>query len=117
MSVEVSAPGAARLARDLARAADQLDDAALTRRVGEQIARRAEATAPRRTGTLARSISVTKDGVVVVDAAHAIFVHAGTRHMPGRPFLTRAINEAEAIRIADQYLADVLGPIESNTYV
>ena len=116
MSVEVSAPGAARLARDLARAADQLDDAALTRRVGEPIARRAEATAPRRTGTLARSISVTKDGVVV-DAAHAIFVHAGTRHMPGRPFLTRAIDEAEAIRIADQYLADVLGPIESNTYV
>lgn len=117
MSVEVSAPGAARLARDLARAADQLDDAALTRRVGEPIARRAEATAPRRTGTLARSISVTKDGVVV-DAAHAIFVHAGTRHMPGRPFLTRAIiNEAEAGRIADQYLADVLGPIESNTYV
>ena len=54
---------------------------------------------------------------VVVDAAHAIFVHAGTRHMPGRPFLTRAINEAEAIRIADQYLADVLGPIESSTYV
>ena len=115
MSVEVSAPGAARLARDLARAADQLDDAALTRRVGEPIARRAEATAPRRTGTLARSISVTKDGVVV-DAAHAIFVHAGTRHMPGRPFL-RAINEAEVIRIANQYLADVLGPIESNTYV
>ena len=116
MSVEVSAPGAARLARDLARAADQLDDAALTRRVGEPIARRAEATAPRRTGALARSVSVTKDGVVV-DAAHAIFVHAGTRHMPGRPFLTRAINEAEAIRIADHYLADVLGPIESSTYV
>ena len=114
MSVEVSAPGAARLARDLARAADQLDDAALTRRVGEPIARRAEATAPRRTGTLARSISVTPAGVVV-DAAHAIFVHAGTRHMPGRPFLTRAINEAG--RIADQYLADVLGPIESSTYV
>lgn len=114
MSIEVSAPGAARLARDLAQAADELDD--VTRAVAEPIARRATAAAPRRTGALARSIRVTDTGVTV-DAAHAVYVHWGTRYMPGRPFLTRSINDPEAARLTESHLADVLGPIEGTTYV
>lgn len=116
MTVEVSAPGAGRLARDLARAADELDDATLTRDVAEPIARRAQAAAPRRTGTLARSIHVTTTGVAV-DAAHAVFVHWGTRHMAARPFVTRSVDEAEAARITEQHIAETLGPIEGTTYV
>ena len=116
MSIHVEAPGAGRLARDLERAADELDTAGLVQAVAEPIARRAAAEAPRRTGATARSVHVDATGVAV-DTPYAVFPHWGTKHVQANPFLTRQIRPSEITRTAEKHLDETVHIIEGNTYV
>lgn len=62
--------------------------------MAEQGRKRAVQAAPKRTGRLARSIRVEKQGSLIVGltaaAPYAVHVEYGTRHMRARPFLTPA---------------------------
>lgn len=65
-------------------------------RVGNQVSNRSAVNCPVDTGYLRSSREVSIDpaaGKVTVAyrARYAIFVHDGTRFMPGRPFLTDAL--------------------------
>lgn len=81
--------GADQLARTIDRAAGDL--AGLDQTAGtaaaRTLAREASQAAPRQTGRLASSHRA-QAGEVVVTADYAPFVHWGTRHMAGRPWLT-----------------------------
>lgn len=72
------------------------------RTLAQQVAKRAAAvarqTAPKRTGTLRRSIGVepTAQGyAVVARAAHAAYVELGTVTMKAKPYLGPAVRQAQ----------------------
>lgn len=87
--------GADTLARTADRAADQLGDLDATAgaEAATDLARTAAHNAPRRTGQLAASHRAATNQVVVT-APYAGFVHWGTRHMRGRPWLTDTANRS-----------------------
>lgn len=68
--------------------------------------------APRDTGALDASLT-SAAGVVSASARHAPFVHYGTRHLRGRPFLTDALAAREAAIVArfTDHLDDVVDTI------
>ena len=106
--LRVSAPGAARLGRDLDRAASAIDVDDLVQDVATPIAARAAAAAPRLTGAMARAIRVDNTGVVVDVDRYPLMVHNGTRFMAARPFITQAIRPAEVEQLATQHLNQAL---------
>lgn len=67
-----------------------------TLRVGRETAQTARQRAPKRTGTLAGSISAhpIKDGVeITATAPYAAYVEYGTSDTPSQPFLRPALQE------------------------
>lgn len=111
--LEVTAPGADALQVDLDRAAGQLADLPTTEVA--QLVEPAAKAAPRRTGALAASVTVTAlaDTVTInVGARHGIYVHEGTRHMPARPWVRDAADPDRLAAVYDQHVADSVAPLE-----
>lgn len=116
-SLTVDTGATDQVAAALADAAGKLADpgdllAGITQRVGADASTRV----PRRTGTLAGSLTggrTTLDGRPAVTLTwgvrYAAFVNFGTNRMPARPFATDAL--AAAAADADRALADWAGAI------
>lgn len=96
MGVEIDS-GAFLAGVSVAVAALERAGQAETQRVGHEVEAKARARAPRRTGTLAGSITAKriKDGVeITVGADYGAYVEYGTIDTPSVPFLRPAMNEA-----------------------
>lgn len=108
----VDLTGDAQLRRALDGAADALGDLAVVNAtVADLIRTSAIPRVPIRTGRLAGSLTATgtgTDATVSSLVPYAVPVHAGVPalHMPPRPFLTGAVEDATG-RIEDAYLAVV----------
>ena len=95
----VEVEGAAALAASLdAASADlaELDRAA--EGASRIIATAARSLAPKRTGTLSRSVAPAPSrgtAAALASASYAPFVHYGTRYMSARPFLSDAARQTE----------------------
>lgn len=87
-------------ARQVAAAADQLDDVALATAVAQVIRGRARVVAPKRTGRLSRSIDLRRAAdtiTVTATAPYAAQVAYGGKHNPNPvPFMEIAVADSQA---------------------
>lgn len=109
MAGGVTEDGAAELHAALRGIAAHLDDLPAAQDAAELVRADAAARAPIRTGRLRSSIraQVAPGGATVgTSVPYGAPVHYGTSRMPGRPFLTDALN-ANRDKIVDLYARDI----------
>lgn len=120
MADAIRVEGAARLQRTLHRAATMVGDMDRADTASARyLAARARALAPRRTGTLAASIttSPSEGATVIAGAGYAAYVEHGvpSRYIPAQPYMAPALEIGEPVVVGlyateiDRALAQVKG--------
>jgi HK97 gp10 family phage protein len=107
--VRVEVENAAQIDRALRGVAHDCDDMAAAERESAQIlARRARASAPRRTGRLAASVSAS-GRTATASASYAAYVEFGTRFRGPDPYWVPAIHSTEPayVRVFDRELGKI----------